>query len=68
MTVEISPQYVTDDLGNRVSVILPMGTFQKILDLLEDLEDVRLYDEVKSRNETKIPLQDYLEKRKLKNS
>ncbi len=36
---------------------------QKAL-LEEELEDVHLYDEVKSRHEERIPLEDYLAQRK----
>ena len=58
--LELSPQYITDDAGNRVSVVLPLTAFQKLLALLEELEDVRLYDDVKNRNEERVLLNDYL--------
>ena len=61
--LELSPQYITDDAGNRVSVVLPLTAFQKLLDLLEELEDVRLYDDVKNRSEERISLNDYLAER-----
>lgn len=33
----LNPQYVTDENGEQTGVILPIGTFQ---DLLEDIEDL----------------------------
>lgn len=62
--ITLSPQYITDNQGNRISVVLSVAEFQKLLDLLEELEDIRLYDEVKNRNEERIPLSDYLTRRK----
>jgi hypothetical protein len=58
-----SPKYITDEHGNRISVILTIEDYFHILEELEELEDVRLYDEVKERNEPRIPLSDYLQQR-----
>ena len=41
-------QYITDLKGNKISVILPIKDYESILDELEELEDIRLYDEVKA--------------------
>ncbi len=43
---------------------MPLNEYQRILDELEELEDIRLYDEVKAKNEKGIPFEEYLEKRK----
>ena len=59
----IHPQYITDAQGKRVSVVLPMQQWQQVLEELEELEDIRLYDQVKGRQESTIPLDDYLKKR-----
>lgn len=59
----LSPQYITDSEGKRVSVILSLVEYLKLLELLEELEDIRLYDEIKARNEERIPLNDYLQQR-----
>lgn len=61
-------QFVTDDLGNKLAVILPIKTYNKMLEDLEDIEDVKLYDKVKSRKEEPIPFDDYLKKRRQKNN
>lgn len=60
----LSPNYLTDSDGKRMSVVLSMVEFEKILELLEDLEDVRLYDDVKSRDEESVSISDYLAQRK----
>lgn len=59
----IQPQYITDARGKRVSVILPMQQWQQVLDQLEEIEDIRLYDQVKANQEPTTPFDEYLKKR-----
>ena len=40
-------QFLTDEKGNRPAVLLPIKKYNKLIEKLEDLEDVRLYDESK---------------------
>ena len=40
-------QFVTYDNGNKLAVILPIKEYRKMLDDLEELEDIKLYDEAK---------------------
>ena len=40
-------QFLTDKKGNRTAVVLPIKEYNKMIEKLEDLEDVRLYDEAK---------------------
>jgi hypothetical protein len=54
--INIHPQYITDDTGNKLSVILAMQEFKKIMEDLEELEDIRLYDEAHSDNAPSIPI------------
>lgn len=48
-------QYITDTKGRKVSVILPIRDYRKMLDKLEELEDIRAYDEAVSGKEESIP-------------
>jgi PHD/YefM family antitoxin component YafN of YafNO toxin-antitoxin module len=52
----LSPQYITDEKGKRISVILSVEEYER---LLEELEDIRLYEEVKARKEEATPLTKY---------
>jgi hypothetical protein len=47
----VSVQYVVDEQGKRVSVVLPIEEYEKLLEVLEEIEDVRLYDEAKVKLE-----------------
>lgn len=49
-------QYITDNKGNKLSVVLPMKDYKKILEELEELEDLRLYDEAMVEKEPSIPI------------
>ncbi len=44
----IHPQYITDNSGKKISAILTIKEFKTIMDELEDLEDIKLYDESKN--------------------
>ncbi len=57
-------QYITDTQGRKVSVILSIKDYEKMLDELEELEDIRAFDEAKIKNEDTIPLQEAIKLRK----
>ena len=63
----LKEQYIEDDKGKRIAVILPIAEYEKMLEKLEELEDIRLYDKVKNRNEVADSFEDYLAKRKKSN-
>jgi PHD/YefM family antitoxin component YafN of YafNO toxin-antitoxin module len=40
-------RYIVDENGKRTGVILSVEEYKRIIEALENLEDVRLYDEAK---------------------
>lgn len=44
-------QFLTDKKGNKTAVLLPIKKYDKLIEQLEDLEDVRLYDEAKKNDD-----------------
>jgi hypothetical protein len=54
----IHPQYITDSKGKKISAVLPMKDFKAIMEELEELEDIKLFDEAKKSNEPSIPIDD----------
>jgi hypothetical protein len=54
----INPQYITDSKGKKISAVLPMKDFKAIMEELEELEDIKLFDEAKKSNEPSIPIDD----------
>ena len=62
-------QFLTDEKGNRTAVVSPIKKYNKLIEKLEDLEDVRLYDEAKREDDGyRISFDDYLKTRKSKKS
>ena len=65
---QIKTQFITDSKGKKLAVILPINDYEKIIEQLEDIEDVRLYDEAKKDDDGKrILFSEYLKKRNKKN-
>lgn len=54
--ITVHPQYITDTEGKKLSVILGIKEFKSIMEELEELEDIRLYDEAKASNEPSVPI------------
>ncbi|MGH9741993.1 MAG: type II toxin-antitoxin system prevent-host-death family antitoxin [Candidatus Acidiferrum sp.] len=53
-------QFVVNERGERIAVVLSIEEYEKILEELDDLDDVRAYDEAKASGETPIPLEQAL--------
>jgi PHD/YefM family antitoxin component YafN of YafNO toxin-antitoxin module len=54
--ITLKPQYITNNAGKKISVVLPIKDFKAIMEELEELEDIKLYDEAKKFNEPSIPI------------
>jgi PHD/YefM family antitoxin component YafN of YafNO toxin-antitoxin module len=64
----IHPQYINDNTGKKMVVLLKKE-FDSLMEKLDELEDIRIYDEVKKNDDGKrIKFSDYLKKRKDKNA
>ena len=51
--VAVHPQYITDTAGKKL-VVLSLKEFDAIMEELEELEDIALYDESKNDNEPAV--------------
>lgn len=57
--LDINPQYLTNHLGEKIAAVIPIKEYQSLMEELEDLEDVRLYDEAKKEDdEPSIPIEE----------
>ncbi|MDZ7934297.1 MAG: hypothetical protein U5M51_04895 [Emticicia sp.] len=66
--IAIHPQYITDTAGKKL-VVLPLNEFDILMNELEELEDIKLYDQAKKEDDgERILFSDYLEARKAKNA
>ena len=64
----LHPQYIKDTAGKNL-VVLPQNEFDYLIEELEDIEDINLYDDAK-KNDTgeRILFADYLKTRKQNNA
>jgi hypothetical protein len=53
--ISIHPQYIVDEQQHKMSVVLPYKEWEKILEEIEELEDIRAYDAEKSKGDDVIP-------------
>jgi PHD/YefM family antitoxin component YafN of YafNO toxin-antitoxin module len=61
-TLSINPQVITDANGNELGVFLTSAEFESLLEELEELEDIKAYDEAKARpNQEFIPYEQAIE-------
>lgn len=49
------PEYVVDEQQNRKAVLLTWGEWERIVESLEELDDIRAYDQAKSQPSETIP-------------
>ena len=52
----VHPQFITDKAGNKISVVLSVKEYEALMEELEELADIRLYDEAKASDEPSIPI------------
>ncbi len=52
----LNPQFITDKKGKKLSVIVSMKEYNKLIEEMEELEDIRLYDEGMAHKGKSIPI------------
>lgn len=61
------PQFITDLKGKKISAIIPIKEYNRIIEELEDAQDINLYDEAKKEDTgERISFEDYIKNRKEK--
>ena len=65
-----TPQFIIDNNGKKLAVVLPIKEYNKLIEELEDLEDVKEFDKAMKREQEFIPfnqaIQEIEEQRKRK--
>lgn len=52
--LSLHEQYVIDDRGKKTAIVLPYDDWEKVLNILEEYEDIRAYDTAKSRRSNPV--------------
>ena len=60
--VSINPKFITDSAGKKISVVLPIKDYKAIMEELEELEDIRMFDVAKKSNEPSYPIEEAFKK------
>ena len=55
--IKVKERIVLDEKGRKVSVILNVKDYKRLLDYIEDIEDVIAYDKAKSAKREVIPFE-----------
>jgi len=55
--IPIHPQYVVDESVNRTAMLIPTADWERILDELDELDDIRAYDGAKRGPQESVPLE-----------
>jgi len=53
--IALHPQFVIDEHGARLAVVLPASEYEQLLEELEMAEDIAAYDRAKAEGGTPIP-------------
>ncbi len=51
-------QYITNNQGKKIAVILPLKSYEKMIDDLDELDAIKAYDKIKAGKTQFIPAQD----------
>lgn len=55
--MSITEQIITDKKGKAIAVQLPVDQYKKLLELAEEMEEIKAYDRVMKRKHTFIPFE-----------
>ena len=55
--IDLHPQYVMDENKQCRAVLLPVDEWAKILEALEELDDIHAYDEAKAGSQEAVPFE-----------
>ncbi|HEX4045353.1 MAG TPA: hypothetical protein VHZ76_06795 [Gammaproteobacteria bacterium] len=62
--LSIHEQYIVNEKGKKTAAILPYREWKKVVAILEEYEDIRAYDKVKSKPSNPVPFKKAVKKLK----
>ena len=51
----LKQQFIEDKQGNRIAVLMPIDQYNKMLEQLEEIDDIRSYDAATAEKDEIIP-------------
>jgi len=55
--IDLHEQYLVDKTGAQTAVVIPLGVWRGVLAEMEELDDIRAYDEAKSHPSDAVPFE-----------
>ncbi len=49
--LEFHPLFIVDEAAHKQSVVLPFKEWEKILEIMEELDDIHAYEQAKAEND-----------------
>lgn len=56
--LNILEEYLKDENGNKKAVVVPISEWKQIKEALEELDDIKAYDNAKSKPSEPIPFEE----------
>ena len=56
--VPIHPQFIVDDNQRRQAVVLSLAEWQQVVEELEEIDDIRAYDQAKAWSEEAVAFEE----------
>ncbi len=53
--ITLHPEFVVDSKDEKKAVLIPLDEWHRLMEEIEELEDIRAYDKAKSKSEKSIP-------------
>lgn len=54
----MNTQYVTDAVGKKTAVIVPVKDYERLMEGMDELECIKAYDRAKACKQTFVPAED----------
>jgi hypothetical protein len=51
----VRQQFIEDSQGKRIAVLMPIDQYNKMMEQLEEIDDIRAYDAAKAEDDEVIP-------------
>jgi hypothetical protein len=62
--LSLHEKYIIDNNGKKTAIMLPYAEWKKVLNILEEYEDIRAYDQAKAQPSNPISFNDALKELK----
>jgi hypothetical protein len=59
---QLGERYIVDQDGKRIAVILSIDEYERLLEVLEEHDEIRAFDEAIASGNEEVPLADVIER------